>query len=130
MMRWVPALVLVAMLTGCASAGPPAQTGAPVSPEPAPSSAGPAAPAPRFVGPADDGRTYALTVGQTTTLRISDPAAAEPVVEGPAVLLIAVVNVTDSGVREWEVRAVEPGMSVIRGADGDTSWEIALVVAD
>ena len=129
--RWFPALVLIALLAGCASGGPPAQTGGSVTPQPTSSSESPLAPAPRFIGPADDGRTYALmTVGQTTTLRLAEPDATEPEVEGAAVLLIAVVNVTGSGAREWEVRPAEPGRSSIDGAVGDDSWKIALVVAD
>ena len=130
MLRWVPALALVGLLTGCASAGPAAQTGGTVSPHPTPSPASSAAPAPRFIGPSDGGRTYAMTVGQTTTLRISDPDADAPEVEGTAVLLIAVANVTGSGAREWEVRAVEPGTSAIVGAGQDASWEITLVVEE
>ncbi|MGC5221218.1 hypothetical protein ACPW96_01325 [Micromonospora sp. DT81.3] len=101
-----------------------------MSPHPTPSPASSAVPAPRFVGPSDNGQTYAMAVGQTTTLRISDPDAAEPEAEGTAVLLIAVANVTDSGAREWEVRAVEPGTSTIVGAGKDASWEITLVVED
>lgn len=72
--------------------------------------------------------TYAMTVGQTTTLRISDPDAPEPDVVGEAVLLIAVINVAESGVREWEVRAVEPGTTTVQGAAGDESWVITLSV--
>ncbi|HEX5859472.1 MAG TPA: hypothetical protein VFY91_15310 [Microbacterium sp.] len=130
MMRWVPVLVLVALLTGCASAGSPAPTGAVETPPPTPSSEGPAATVPRFVGPADDGMTYVMAVGQTTALRTGAREAAEPVAEGRAVLLVEVVNVTDSGTREWEVRAVRPGASVIRGGVGETAWEIALRVED
>lgn len=130
MLRWVPALALVVLLTGCASSGPAAQTGGTVSPHPTPSPASSAAPAPRFIGPSDGGRMYSMTVGQTTTLRISDPDAAEPEAEGTAVLLIAVANVTGSGAREWEVRAVEPGTSTIVSDHHDPSWEITLVVED
>ena len=100
-----------------------------MSPQPTSSAGSAALPAPRFIGPADDGRTYSLQVGQTTTLRIGDPDAAEPVADGAAVLLVAVVNVTDSGAREWEVRAVEPGAATIRGA-GETTWEIGFAVGE
>lgn len=83
---------------------------------------------PRLLTPADDGRTYAMTVGQTTTLRLRDTAAPEPEVEGDAVLLIAVTNVTASGAREWEVRAVEPGDATITGTDADVAWTIGIAV--
>ena len=130
MIRWVSALVLIALLAGCASGGPPAEIGGSVTPQPTPSSESPLVPAPRFIGPADDGLAYAMTVGQTTTLRLAEPDATEPEVEGAAVLLIAVVNVTGSGAREWEVRAVEPGRSSIDGAVGDDPWKITLIVSD
>ena len=48
-----------------------------------------------------------------TALVVREPGADEPEVDGASVILIPVVNVTGSGVREWEVRAVEPGTSVI-----------------
>ena len=145
--RWLTALILVAALAGCAgcaSGGPPG-TGAPVpeptssgpppsaTPAPAPSEPSPsataAAPVPRFIGPAEDGRTFAMTPGQTTTLRLTDPSAPEPEVEGAAVLLIPIANVADGGAREWEVRAVEPGDAVLRSA-GEPPWTIAFIVAE
>lgn len=132
MRRWLPALVLVAVLTGCASGGPSPGTTTPV-PEPTPPQPSPsvttAAPVPRFIGPAEDGRTFAMNVGETTTLRLTDPQSPEPEVEGTAVLLIPVANVADGGAREWEVRAVEPGSAVVRSA-AEPSWSITLTVAD
>jgi len=71
-----------------------------------------------------------MTVGQTTTLRISDPDAVAPEVEGAAVVLIAVANVTGSDAREWEVRAVETGTSTIVGDHRDPSWKITFVVEE
>ena len=133
MRRWLPALLLVAaMLTGCASGAPPTGTTTAV-PEPTPSqptpSATAAAPVPRFIGPTEDGRTFAMTVGQTTTLRLTDPQSPEPEVEGAAVLLIPVANVADGGAREWEVRAVEPGDAAIRSV-GEAPWTIAFTVTE
>ncbi|MFB7883020.1 hypothetical protein [Microbacterium sp. NPDC056057] len=100
-------------------------------PEPTPSqpSATAAAPVPRFIGPTEDGRTFAMTVGQTTTLRLTDPQSPEPEVEGAAVLLIPVANVADGGAREWEVRAVEPGDAAIRSV-GEAPWTIAFTVTE
>ena len=101
-----------------------------MTPQPTPSSESPLVPAPRFIGPADDGSAYAMTVGQTTTLRLAEPDATEPEVEGAAVLLIAVVNVTGSGAREWEVRAVEPGSAAIHGSAAEGTWTIEFIVSE
>ena len=38
---------------------------------------------------------------------------------GESVLVVPVLNVTDSGVREWEVRAVAPGTTTVTGRDPD-----------
>lgn len=84
-------------------------------------------PVPRTLTPADDGRTYAMAVGQTSTLVLSDPDAPGPELVGRSVLLIQVVNVDASSRREWEVRAVETGTSTIRGGGSDP-WEIRLEV--
>ena len=126
--RWLPALALVVLLTGCASAGPSPSGGPPV-PDPSASESAPA-PAPRFIGPSDDGSTFVLTVGQTTALRTTDPEAADPELEGTSVLVIPVLNVAAGTGREWEVRAVEPGTSTLRGSEAGTEWEIVLTVTD
>ena len=68
---------------------------------------------PRRVTPEDDGGTFAMTTGTTSSLVVGDTSAADPAVSGDAVLLVQVVNVVDSGVREWEVRALRPGTSTI-----------------
>lgn len=54
-----------------------------------------------------------MAVGSTTALVVRQPGADQPEVDGTSVILIPAVNVTDSGVPQWEVRAVEPGTSVI-----------------
>jgi hypothetical protein len=135
--RWLPALAVVAVLTGCASPGPSPSTTVPEpapeptrsepSPQPSPSATA-AAPVPRFIGPDDDGRAFAMMVGQTTTLRLTDPAAPEPELDGTAVLLIPVANVAAGDAREWEVRADEPGEATIRST-ADPGWTIALTVS-
>jgi hypothetical protein len=79
------------------------------------------------MGPADDGRVYTMKVGQSATLALSDPADPEPQVDGSAVILIAVVNITGSSSREWEVRAVQEGSATIRG--GDDAWSIQIDVS-
>ncbi|SIM87033.1 hypothetical protein [Micromonospora cremea] len=61
---------------------------------------------------ADDGALVTLAVGQTAALRVTGPEGApEPEVSSDAVLLIRLLNVTGSGAREWEIRAVRPGES-------------------
>ncbi len=99
-----------------------------MSPAPTSSAAEPE-PAPRFVGPSDDGRAFAMTVDQTTTLRVTEAEADDPVVDGGAVLVIAVANVSGSGAREWEIRAVEPGEATVRGSTGAGDWSIVFVVS-
>jgi uncharacterized lipoprotein YmbA len=121
MRRWLPALALAVLLGGCASAGSPSPGPTPSgAPEPSAS----ATPVPRFVGAADDGAVFAMTVGQTTTLR-TEQGTADPVVEGDAVLLVESVNVTDSGAREGVVRAVEAGRATVSGDDWTLAFEIA-----
>ncbi|MFF3647664.1 hypothetical protein ACFYXV_03310 [Streptomyces sp. NPDC002181] len=68
----------------------------------------------RVLTGADDGFAGRLTVGQTARLRLPLPeGGAEPAAEGDAVLLIPVGNVTGTGHREWELRAVHPGTTRI-----------------
>ncbi|GHE33147.1 hypothetical protein [Streptomyces vinaceus] len=69
----------------------------------------------RVLTGADDGFAGRLTVGQTARLRLPLPEGGpEPTAEGDAVLLIRVSNVTGTGHREWELRAVHPGTTRIR----------------
>ena len=83
-------------------------------------------PAPRTVTPADDGARFTMPEGTTTTLRVQDQSAPDPVVEGAAVLLVPIVNITDSGAREWELRAVAPGTSTVTGRDPDYSFVVTV----
>lgn len=82
--------------------------------------------APRRVTPDDSGSTFALRLGATTSFVLRDPDAPEPQAEGASVLVIPMVNIQDSGVREWELRAVAPGTTTIRGAGA--AYEITFVV--
>ncbi len=82
---------------------------------------------PRTVTPEDDGSSFTMSVGASSGLVIRDPNAADPVVTGEAIELIAVVNVTDSGIREWELRAVAPGSATIRGTSPE--FELTITVA-
>lgn len=81
---------------------------------------------PRVVTPADDGARFTMPVGATSTLRVQDPSAPDPVATGTSVLVVPVVNVTDSGVREFELRAVSPGTTTVSGSGPD--YTVTLVV--
>ncbi|MFE2874717.1 hypothetical protein ACFXG6_26615 [Streptomyces roseus] len=68
----------------------------------------------RVLTGADDGFAGRLAVGQTARLRLPLPEGGpQPTARGDAVLLIRVGNVTGSGHREWELRAVHPGTTRI-----------------
>lgn len=86
--------------------------------------------APRRLSPADDGRTYSMTVGQGSDLTIQDPLAADPVVEGQSVELVELHNITASGAREWELRAVAPGTTVLTWADPSFTLTIEVLAGD
>ncbi len=125
-------LVLAAACSAPGAGGtaePSATTGPPAaSPSADPSaSSSPIPGAGRTLTPADDGTTVTLAVGQTAELVVDDPNAPDPTVEGDAVVLVAIVNIAPSGQREWEIQAVRPGESVIRGM-ADAAYEIRLVV--
>jgi hypothetical protein len=87
----------------------------------------PVEPVPRRLSPADDGRTFSMVVGRTAGLVVPDPLAPDPAVEGNAVEVVDVVNVDASGQREWELRAIRPGRTVLRGA-GSTPYVITFEV--
>ena len=113
------AVVLLVLLAGCGSASDTgstaSDTGATASgmPSTSPPAQPSPSPAPRRLTPEADGNHYSMAMGSTTALVVREPGADEPEVDGASVILIPVVHVTGSGVREWEVRAVEPGTSVI-----------------
>ncbi|WP_158708538.1 hypothetical protein [Streptomyces sp. NRRL S-244] len=68
----------------------------------------------RVLTGADDGFAGRLAVGQSARLRLPLPEGGpEPAARGDAVLLIPISNVTGSGHREWELRAVHPGTTRI-----------------
>lgn len=114
-MRRLLALVLLGVLTGC-SGGEPSPSPDETAPETPPATTGSPTPMPRYVRPRDDGAVFTLPVGGTSTLRILRESG-EPVATGTAVILFPVVNVTGSGARDWEIRAVEPGTSTVSGTD-------------
>lgn len=81
--------------------------------------------APRRLTPEAAGRTVTMAVGAVSELVVPG-AADEPVVRGESVVLVHVVNVTDSGVREWEVRAVRAGRSTLTSRS--PAYTITIVV--
>lgn len=58
----------------------------------------------------------------------SDPLSPDPIVGGDAIELVELVNVTGSGQREWELRAVASGTATLDVVDGDTSFDLTLQV--
>jgi predicted secreted protein len=84
-------------------------------------------PVPRTLSPADDGRVYTMQVDQTSGLVVPDPNAPDPEVEGDSVDVVAIANVGASGQREWELRAIAAGRTVLRGA-GAMPYTITLDV--
>ncbi|WP_392542374.1 hypothetical protein [Oryzobacter telluris] len=127
---WLPAALSLALVAGC-GAGEPSPSGSPggsttgstaatVSPSGSPSAA------PRRLTPEDDGATFSMVVGRSVSLVVSDTSADDPEVTGDAVQLVQVVNVTASGVREWEVRAEKPGTSTITSRSPE--YRITVVV--
>jgi hypothetical protein len=127
------ALLLAAILAGCAGSGSETPTGAPAE-QPtgganAPSgSSAPARPIPEVLTPDDDGGVYAMEVGGSSSLVVDDPSAPDPVVEGTSVEVIGFDNIDASGRREWELTARQPGRTVIRGG-GSSSYTITIDVA-
>ncbi|MEV6729331.1 MULTISPECIES: hypothetical protein [unclassified Streptomyces] len=110
--RRLVCLAALALFTGCGGgrARPPANE----SRDPGGTGAtGAGAPTPAqgrvFTG-ADDGFTGRLEAGQTARLRLPLPEGGpEPTAQGESVLLIPISNVTATGHREWELRAVRAG---------------------
>jgi len=67
-----------------------------------------------------------MPVGSTTALVMRGQGIDQPAVDGTSVILVPVVNVADSGVREWEVRGVEIGTSTV--TSGTPAFTITLTV--
>jgi len=111
-------LGLALLVTGCGAGGSSTPASAP---GPTETLTRTTVPAPRTLTAADDGGHFTLAVGATSAIVLSDPAAPEPVVRGTSVALVPVVNVADSGQREWEVRGVSTGVSTVTGGVFATS---------
>ncbi len=108
--------------SGSSAASPAGTASASGTPAASPASV----PAPRTLTPSDDGGSFTMGLGSTSELVVRAPGAGDPVVDGASVLLVPVVNITDSGVREWEVRAVAPGRTTVRSVDPDYSFTITV----
>lgn len=67
-----------------------------------------------------------MSRGTTSELIVTGRSAGDPLVEGDSVVLVQVVNVADSGRREWEVRAVAPGTSLVTSSS--KAWSFTIVV--
>lgn len=121
----LPALVFAGLVAGCGggltsgTATSPDRTATTVQPD--------AVPVPRRLSPANDKGVFTIKVGQTAGLVVSDPSAPDPDVEGRSVQVVEVINVDASGRREWELRAVSPGRTILRAA-GSRPYTITLDV--
>ena len=82
-------------------------------------------PAPRFFTLATPTGTYSMSVDTSATVQLP-PDIPEPTVEGESVILIGTANVVDSGNRQWELRAVEPGETTVtvKSSDGSIMWTL------
>ncbi|THA37353.1 MULTISPECIES: hypothetical protein [unclassified Streptomyces] len=114
--RRLVCLAALALFTGCGggrerptakATHDPGGTGATAAGAPTPAQG-------RVLTGADDGFTGRLEVGQTAQLRLPLPEGGpEPTAQGGSVLLIPVSNVTATGHRAWELRAVRRGTTNI-----------------
>jgi hypothetical protein len=98
-------------------AAPGTTDAAPATTGPPPVSAVPGElpPAPSILSPADDGATYALAPGAAVDLVVAGTAVPDLEVEGTSIEVVDTMNIDDSGQRQWELRAVAEGTTVLRG---------------
>lgn len=113
MMLLLPALVSAGLLAGCgggmmSSGNGTAPDRIAMQPD--------AVPAPRFLRPSDDGGVFTMTVGRTVGLVVPDGTAPDPKVEGDSVAVVTMHNIDASNRREWELRAIRAGRTVLRAA--------------
>lgn len=113
MMLLLPALVSAGLLAGCG--GGMMSNGTGTTPDGIAMQPD-AVPAPRFLRPSDDGGVFTMTVGLTVSLVVPDGTAPDPKVEGDSVEVVTMNNIDASNRREWELRAVRAGRTVLRAA--------------
>jgi predicted secreted protein len=103
---FVCSVVLLALADGCGEESSGEEGGG--APAPAPRAA------PRTITEADRGKSFTLSPGSETSLRLSgDYVWSEPTVSGAAVQLTRVDYFRDPGFSEWMVRAVQAGKATI-----------------
>lgn len=120
----LPALVSAGLLAGCGGGMMSNGTGtAPdrIAMQPD------AVPAPRTLRPSDDGGVFTMTVGRTVGLIVPDGTAPDPKVEGNSVSVVTMNNIDAANRREWELRAIRAGRTVLR-AGGDHPYTITIDV--
>lgn len=137
MQRLGPSLVAVSLAlaaTGCGQSEGPSRGTVPepagtttATPTPGPDDTA-ASDAGRTLTAADDGEVVNLEVDEQASLIQSDPTSPDPTVTGDAVEVVEVVNVTASGRREWELRAVSPGTTTMVVQDGDVTFDLTIEV--
>ena len=122
----LPALMSIGLAAGCGGGlASPRNGTAPdviaMQPEPVP--------APRRLTPKNDGGVFTIAMGRSVGLIVPDPHAPNPEVEGQSIRVVEVNNIDASGQREWELRAIKPGRTVLR-AKGAHPYTITLEVRD
>lgn len=114
-----------------AGPGAPGTTDAAPTPSEAPEVSAPPGglpTAPSILSPADDGAAYALARGAVVDLVVPGPAVPDLEVEGTSIEVVDTMNVDDSGQRQWELRAVADGTTVVRGG-GALPFTVTLSVS-
>ena len=122
----LPALMSIGLLAGCG--GGLASTRSGTGPDVI-AMQSEAVPAPRNLTPRNDRGVYTITVGRSVGLVVPDPHAPDPDVEGQSIRVVEVTNIDASGRREWELRAIKPGRTVLR-AKGTHPYTITIDVQE
>jgi hypothetical protein len=119
----LPALMSIGLLAGCGGGLASMTSDAPVTV----AGQSDAVPAPRMLTPKNDRGVYTIAVGRSVGLVVPDPYAPDPEVDGQSIRVVEVSNIDASNRREWELRAVKPGRTVI-SAGGKLPYTITLEV--
>ena len=122
----LPALISIGLLAACG--GGLASTRSGTAPD-VMATQPEAVPAPRTLTPKNDRGVFTIAMGRSVGLIVPDPHAPDPDVEGQSIRVVEVVNVAASGQREWELRAIKPGRTILR-AQGAHPYTITLDVRE
>jgi hypothetical protein len=85
--------------------------------------------APRFFTIATPSGSYTLTLDGTSTLQLP-PDTPQPTVSGTSVLVMDVASLTNTGNKQWELRAVQAGETTISVETPENSKTWTLIVRE